>query len=550
MSEINRIKVRYPSPIKTVKVNVPGLQGPEGRHVVSGEIVGGEIVLTQSDASTLTVTGSVIGPQGAKGDKGDTGATGATGATGPQGVKGDTGDTGPQGLKGDTGATGATGAKGDKGDTGATGPAGADGLMTSVVAGAGISVDNTDPANPIVSTDAELSAIAGLTSAADRLPYFTGSGTASLATFTSFARTILDDADAAAVRSTIGAQASDTELTAIAGLTSAADSVPYFTGSGTAALMTVTAAARTVLDDTSTANMLTTLGAQPSDAELTAIAGLTSAADSVPYFTGSGTAALMTVTAAARTVLDDTSTANMLTTLGAQAASTALTNLAAVATNGSLHRTAANTYTSRTLTGTTSQITVTNGDGVSGNPTVSLPTVAQPYGKQLVPIPAGAMKATTTNGAASGTVEMTTNKNMFVTLDFDTSTQEFAQFSIPMPKSWNESTVTFQAVWSHAATTTNFGVVWQLAGVAVSDDDAGDVAFGTAQTSADTGGTTNDIYISPESSAITIAGTPAENDMVMFQVARVPANGSDTMAIDARLHAIKLFITTNAGNDA
>ena len=51
---------------------------------------------------------------------------------------------------------------------------------------------------------AALEVIGALTPAADRVPYYTGASSASLATLTSFARTLLDDADAATARATLG----------------------------------------------------------------------------------------------------------------------------------------------------------------------------------------------------------------------------------------------------------------------------------------------------------------------------------------------------------
>lgn len=59
--------------------------------------------------------------------------------------------------------------------------------------------------------DADLTAIAALTSASDRLPYSTAAQTWSLAVFTSFARTLLDDGDAATARGTLSVY-SQTEI--------------------------------------------------------------------------------------------------------------------------------------------------------------------------------------------------------------------------------------------------------------------------------------------------------------------------------------------------
>jgi len=171
-------------------------------------------------------------------------------------------------------------------------------------------------------------------------------------------------------------------------------------------------------------------------------------------------------------------------------------------------------------------------------------------GKETIWVPAAAMYGATTNPADAQQVETTATRPDMKVLDFDASTDEFAQFSIAMPKSWNEGTVTYQVYWTPASTNTG-DCIFGLQGVACGDSDTIDVAYGTAVNITDAGiGTVEDQQISAESSAMTIAGTPAAGELSYFQLFRDANAGGDTFSADARVLGIKIFYTTDAANDA
>lgn len=171
--------------------------------------------------------------------------------------------------------------------------------------------------------------------------------------------------------------------------------------------------------------------------------------------------------------------------------------------------------------------------------------------KHAVPVVAGSMRPRSSNGCATlAAVSAGSGKPDIVSLNFDASSDEFAQFWIPLPSSWNGGSITAKFYWSHASTATNFTAVWGIQAVAYGNDDAQNASFGTAVTVSDIGGTTDDIYVSDETGSLTVAGTPAAGDMVCFQVFRDADAAGDNLAVDARLQAVVLFITCDEAGDA
>ena len=169
-------------------------------------------------------------------------------------------------------------------------------------------------------------------------------------------------------------------------------------------------------------------------------------------------------------------------------------------------------------------------------------------GRETIWVPANAMYGNTTNGAEAAQTELGNGPEL-KHIAFDKDSDEFAQFAISFPKSWNEGTVSFKAYFTGNSTNTG-NVAFKLAGVGLADGELTNIAFGTAvQAEAKAhSGVAYNLNITRESGAITIAGTPVAEEYVFFEISRDVSE--DNFSADALLLGIKLFFTTNAGNDA
>lgn len=177
-------------------------------------------------------------------------------------------------------------------------------------------------------------------------------------------------------------------------------------------------------------------------------------------------------------------------------------------------------------------------------------TPVSPVGKHDIWIPAKLMDINGTDGADEVLVDTASEHNAVTTIAFDTTTQEFADFEVMFPGTTDiTAQMSAHIVWSHPSTTTNFGVKWAISRGTFSNGEHFDVNLkGTGEgTVSDTGGNTNYIY-KTGAIPIVISGLAA-GDVVHFRLYRQPADEDDTLAVDARVHGVYIYYTTDVGVD-
>ena len=109
-------------------------------------------------------------------------------------------------------------------------------------------------------------------------------------------------------------------------------------------------------------------------------------------------------------------------------------------------------------------------------------------------------------------------------------------------------TVKFKLYWTTTGGSSTQTVDFDLAGVGFANDNPMDTAVGTAQNVTDTWIADDDLHVSAYSSAITISGSPAAGELVVFQLSRDVA--ADDLGVDAEVVGVLLEYSTDASNSS
>jgi len=166
-------------------------------------------------------------------------------------------------------------------------------------------------------------------------------------------------------------------------------------------------------------------------------------------------------------------------------------------------------------------------------------------------IPAAAMIPTTTAGCSVLTkIETTAGSPDLQVLDFAADDDDHAQFQMAMPDSWDKGTITAQFFWTVSAAVST-GLTWGIQAIAMGDNVSIDTAWSAPQViDDDAQGATQEILVSDFTPAMTVQGTPLDDNMIFFRVFRDVSATNDDMTQGGRLIGVRLAYTTDAGNDA
>ncbi|MDP9192308.1 MAG: hypothetical protein M3P06_11475 [Acidobacteriota bacterium] len=181
----------------------------------------------------------------------------------------------------------------------------------------------------------------------------------------------------------------------------------------------------------------------------------------------------------------------------------------------------------------------------------ALQEIAARYRTKSIWIPAKDFIPAIARGSSAappmGTYDAGSNDITLTGIPFDSTAIEYASHWLKLPANFNGLTFTAKFVWFADSASTN-SVVWGIAMLARSNDDAANTAVGTAVEVTDANTVALDILETAATGAITPSGTPAAGCMLFVEVYRDPTDGSDTLAADAWLMGVEItFGLTAAG---